>query len=150
MNHIGDINSLRWGFNTVFTKKSDISTAKQGQNYRGMMSKLIQKTQSVSWQKIKIDRALKLRLIRFTLKERNSSQLNCVTQRKVASKEIRKTSNLIIICQICLKSCLIAAKNIHEIYCRSRNKTWRKFVPSYINVRSTVKKITWIWTSVLH
>ena len=28
-------------------------------------------------------------------------------------------------------------------------KKWRKFVPSYINVRYTVKKITWIWTSVL-
>lgn len=33
--------------------------------------------------------------------------------------------------------------------CRSREKKWRKFVPSYINVRYTVKKITWIWTSVL-
>ena len=37
---------------------------------------------------------------------------------------------------MCLKSCLMVAKNIHEIYCRSR-----KFVPSYINVRSTGKKL---------
>ena len=50
-----------------------------------MISKLIQKIQSVPRRNIKIDRAFKLRLIRFTPKERNSSQGNCFTKRKVKS-----------------------------------------------------------------
>ena len=37
--------------------------------------------------KIKTDRALKLRLIRFTLKERSSSQCSCGTKRKVNQKK---------------------------------------------------------------
>ena len=61
-----------------------------------------------------MDRAFKLRLIRFTPKERNSSQGNCVTKRKVRSKEICKPQNWQSAAKYVLKSCSMTAKIIHE------------------------------------